>query len=664
MLLGSTVPLVPAKAQEEVPSSTPTVNIEFILDASGSMAAITDTGETRMDAAKRVLREVIGSIPDRDGSVNVGFRIYGHKGDNSEATKAISCKASSLLVPIAGVDQGALMSAIDSAQPTGWTPLALSINRAGRDFDSSGEGVVNAAVLLTDGIETCDGDPVAEAERFRKRKDSQMITHVVGFGTTPEEQQILGGIAEKGDGLLLGAGNAAELRTALFSVLEELKIVVGVGYVGGNAFGLIPPGDAGQLSIVARGAMDEIGNLPIVARNNTGNDVVGLKVSATVRDAGGNLLGAQDANTIQPFFVRSGGIAISNLFFSPGTVFPVDAQYEFKVSSMDIADARFYSHADLDIVEASLFDNRIVGTMRNGYEKAVDGPFYLLAACFDEAGNLLSVLSGNSDSPSLAPGEEQSFEVDLFLLTYFSDLGCPTFLVTGQGYGTPTLPVVSTAPKVSATVGEDDPVATTTPESSGSAVDSEFFVPGMKDIALRSFESVPSATDGILGLSAVVAEFSSADAADAGVDLIVDRYIDLRAERGDATVTMSEPKRVSAPKLGDRRVALAWTFTSSGIELPAAVLGVQLNTRVYFFMIVGRNINPMEELAVVAESILGEAPRQGIGDGVKSGGLWDLLPTLDEVPFGLSVASEKVPEDWGPVPAPDVVAAAPHQFAT
>src|SRR5918997_7087437 len=49
-----------------------TVNLELILDLSGSMARDIGRGETRMEAAKRVMNDVIGALPEREG-VNVGF---------------------------------------------------------------------------------------------------------------------------------------------------------------------------------------------------------------------------------------------------------------------------------------------------------------------------------------------------------------------------------------------------------------------------------------------------------------------------------------------------------------------------------------------------------------------------------------------------------------
>ena len=109
----------------------------------------------RMDAAKRILHQVISDLPDRPG-VNVGLRVYGHEGDNTQAGKAVSCRASELLVPIAGVDEATLMAQVDAIQPTGWTPIAYSLQQAAADFQPGGESITNAVVLVTDGEETCD----------------------------------------------------------------------------------------------------------------------------------------------------------------------------------------------------------------------------------------------------------------------------------------------------------------------------------------------------------------------------------------------------------------------------------------------------------------------------------------------------------------------------
>ena len=196
-------------------------------------------GETRMAIAKRVLDDVIAAIPEREG-INVGFRLYGHRGDNTAAGKAESCRASDLLVPIEGVDREALQDAVDGARATGWTPLAYSLEQAGQDFPPARAGVVDAVVLVTDGLETCGGDPCAASADLHD-SDIALTTHVVSFAQSAQERAILQCIAENGGGLLLGADDADELAAALFAILGELDVVPATGSLEIEAFGDVWP---------------------------------------------------------------------------------------------------------------------------------------------------------------------------------------------------------------------------------------------------------------------------------------------------------------------------------------------------------------------------------------------------------------------------------------
>ncbi len=192
------------------------------------MAAETNTGELRIDSAKRVLTEVINAIPEAEG-VNVGLRVYGHLGDNTDEGRPESCVSSNLLVPIDGVNKSELLAQVDTLQPVGWTPIGYALEQASADFTQpAGDDVVNAIVMVTDGLETCDADPAAIAGDLRN-SEAGITTHVIGFGTTPEEQAILSNIAEAGEGQLLGSDNTGQLLSALFEVLEELEVVEETG---------------------------------------------------------------------------------------------------------------------------------------------------------------------------------------------------------------------------------------------------------------------------------------------------------------------------------------------------------------------------------------------------------------------------------------------------
>jgi hypothetical protein len=237
------ITLRPALAQDatSTPGAQPpaVINVELIFDSSGSMAQEVAPGETRIDAAKDVLNDVIDAIPNEKG-VNVGFRVYGHKGSNQEADRAESCQSSDLIVPIEGVDKDALRSAVASYEPVGWTPIALSLERAAQDFHKPAENEKNAIVLVTDGLETCGGNP-CDAAQALANGEVDVTTYVIGFGLTQEEQQTMQCVADAGGGLNLGAGNAEELNTALFTVLEELQVVVQTGFLEIEAFGDVFP---------------------------------------------------------------------------------------------------------------------------------------------------------------------------------------------------------------------------------------------------------------------------------------------------------------------------------------------------------------------------------------------------------------------------------------
>lgn len=230
-LLSLVVHAQPGAAQDTATQTRfRTVNIELILDSSGSMAQEISPGVTRIEAAKEVLRDVIEALPEQEG-INVGFRVYGHEGNNTEAGKEESCQSSDLTVPIQGVDKDALRAQVETYSPVGWTPIALSLQRAEADFPPAAEDTLNAAVLVTDGLETCQPpEETCNASRALIEGDGRVVTHVIGFALAQDEQANLQCITEESGGLLLGAGNAGELSAALFQILEEVQVVVSNGF--------------------------------------------------------------------------------------------------------------------------------------------------------------------------------------------------------------------------------------------------------------------------------------------------------------------------------------------------------------------------------------------------------------------------------------------------
>jgi hypothetical protein len=234
----------PAAAQDSTPEAGNQVgnevNVELVLDSSGSMADETNTGEPRIDAAKRVLTDVVAAIPADRPEINVGFRVFGHKGNNTQAGKEESCQSSDLTVPIDGVNKEALQAQVDSYAPVGWTPIGLSLQRANEDFPVASDTVENAIILVTDGLETCDTDP-CEIATSLKQGDKRVTIYVVGLGLDQEELRITSCIAENSGGQIVGAQNAEELSDALFTFLEELQVVITTGFLEIESIGGLYP---------------------------------------------------------------------------------------------------------------------------------------------------------------------------------------------------------------------------------------------------------------------------------------------------------------------------------------------------------------------------------------------------------------------------------------
>jgi Ca-activated chloride channel family protein len=91
----------------------------------------------------------------------------------------------------------------------GWTPLATGIEKAVGDIPE--EATDSIVYVVTDGLETCGGDPVAAAEALAA-SDIRPVVNVIGFQTGDADQAALVAIAEAGGGRFTSAGSGAQLE--------------------------------------------------------------------------------------------------------------------------------------------------------------------------------------------------------------------------------------------------------------------------------------------------------------------------------------------------------------------------------------------------------------------------------------------------------------------
>ena len=205
--------------------------IELILDASGSMLQRIK-GKRKIAIARDVLKKSVREmIP---AGTPVALRVFGHK-------KADSCRTD-LEVPLAPLKPRRMLQKIGKihAKNLAKTPIAASLAQVPKDLGSpKGKKVI---ILVTDGEETCEGDPQAEIEKL-KRMGYDIRINIVGFAIDDAAlKETFKRWAALGNGAYFEAKDqrslSAALRQALqlpYRVLDAKGVEVARGVIGGEA---------------------------------------------------------------------------------------------------------------------------------------------------------------------------------------------------------------------------------------------------------------------------------------------------------------------------------------------------------------------------------------------------------------------------------------------
>ena len=196
-------------ASTETPQpSSKQLNVLFALDSSGSMVGKI-TGTTKLDLAKEAIASFANRLPK---STQVGLTVYGHKGSNKEVDKAISCAGIETLYPISQLDDLRFNQAVVSFQPSGFTPLAATLAGLNQNFSTYDSATnQNVIYVVSDGIDNCDGDPVAAARQLHT-SNAKVTINVIGLNVNSSASRQLTAVAQAGGGKYFSVRNAAEIN--------------------------------------------------------------------------------------------------------------------------------------------------------------------------------------------------------------------------------------------------------------------------------------------------------------------------------------------------------------------------------------------------------------------------------------------------------------------
>jgi hypothetical protein len=212
MLVGSALACFATAAASQT-CNTADRSVLLIMDASGSMNAKLPNGETRIAVAQRAIKGVAGFIP---GEAQLSLRLYGAQSPSSQK----NCRDTHLAVPFGPASAGAaaITASVDGAKAQGYTPIAYSLEQAANDFPTDAKERV--IVLVSDGKETCQGDPVIAAKALAGRG---ITIHTVGFIVDTAARGQLQNIARVTGGTYFDAPVGPELPETLKAAFNVCK---------------------------------------------------------------------------------------------------------------------------------------------------------------------------------------------------------------------------------------------------------------------------------------------------------------------------------------------------------------------------------------------------------------------------------------------------------
>lgn len=190
--------------------------IGLILDSSGSMGAILEKNRSKMYFLKKIMKGFLGAQWKLKNKV--GVRVYGgrvkHKCDDIE-----------LAIPYSEKSLAKLEHTLERMAPVGMTPLHKSIELSVDELKKVPGP--KRIVIVTDGEDTCGGDPCQTADRIRQDNlDIRFFVVALGFQGESDKLkklQCLGDVAVAQDGDSFD--DAMSQASARMRQADNLKVI-------------------------------------------------------------------------------------------------------------------------------------------------------------------------------------------------------------------------------------------------------------------------------------------------------------------------------------------------------------------------------------------------------------------------------------------------------
>ncbi|MBN2521441.1 MAG: VWA domain-containing protein [Bacteroidales bacterium] len=158
-------------------SEPPLTRILFVFDASQSMQGKWQS-DLKINIARKLLYEMIDSL-DQLPNIELALRVYGHQ----SYVPPQDCNDTKLEVPFNKKNGEKIKHVLKYLKPKGTTPIAKSLEMSQYDFTVC-DNCRNIIILITDGIEACEGDPCEVSKKLQKQ-GILLKPFIIGIGFDP-----------------------------------------------------------------------------------------------------------------------------------------------------------------------------------------------------------------------------------------------------------------------------------------------------------------------------------------------------------------------------------------------------------------------------------------------------------------------------------------------
>lgn len=181
--------------------------ILLLYDDSQSMLAKWQSG-TKYDVAKKMVSNILDSLKGT-ANLELALRVYGH----TKRYPPQDCDDTRLEVPFGKNNTEKIKKKLEEIKPSGTTPIARSLEESAKDFSFG--NYRNIIILITDGIEECNGDPCAVSQALQK-KGVVLKPFIIGLGVNKDFVKQFECVGNYYD-----AQDETQFRTALNVVISQ-----------------------------------------------------------------------------------------------------------------------------------------------------------------------------------------------------------------------------------------------------------------------------------------------------------------------------------------------------------------------------------------------------------------------------------------------------------